>query len=123
MTNKKIKTASIIDINNIVRTVVRRAFSENTYLGPGRLAHGVGVGGVEAEGRSWGAVGDEVHPEEVEGSQGLRQAEERREENSGNLADIARDQEADEGLDCVCVKKKKWNFGFEGRGMKERGTR
>ena len=65
---------------------------------PGRLLHDVGVAGVEAQGGRGGAIGDEVHPEELHGDQALGKVQGGCEEDRRDLSDVGRDHVADEGL-------------------------
>mmetsp|Transcript_9492 Transcript_9492/g.19197 ORF Transcript_9492/g.19197 Transcript_9492/m.19197 type:complete len:511 (+) Transcript_9492:483-2015(+) len=63
-----------------------------------RLLHDVGVGRVEAERGGGRPIGDEVDPEQLQRDEALRQSEQRGDEDGGHLADVGRDEVADEGF-------------------------
>ena len=67
----------------------------------GRLVHDVKVGRVEPKGGGGEAVSDEVHPQQLYGDEGLGHAEGSREEDADDLADVGRDEVADELLHVV----------------------
>mmetsp|Transcript_27873 Transcript_27873/g.81931 ORF Transcript_27873/g.81931 Transcript_27873/m.81931 type:complete len:330 (+) Transcript_27873:165-1154(+) len=65
---------------------------------PRLLLHDPLLRRVEAQGRGGRAVGDEVHPEQVQRREHLGQAHHRGEEDGDHLADVAGDEVVDEGL-------------------------
>ena len=66
-----------------------------------RLVHDVEVGRVEAERGRGKAVRHQVHPEQLDGDERLGHAERRRQEDAHHLADVRRDEVADELLHVV----------------------
>jgi len=61
-----------------------------------RFVHDVQIGRVEPECCRRQSVGDEVDPEQLNGYESLGHAERRRQEDANHLADVGRDQIADE---------------------------
>mmetsp|Transcript_9814 Transcript_9814/g.26682 ORF Transcript_9814/g.26682 Transcript_9814/m.26682 type:complete len:384 (+) Transcript_9814:266-1417(+) len=63
-----------------------------------RLAHDVLVRRVEAKGGGWGAIGDEVDPEQLHRDHAFGNAEECSDEDGGHLPNVGGNEVADEGL-------------------------
>mmetsp|Transcript_32092 Transcript_32092/g.55853 ORF Transcript_32092/g.55853 Transcript_32092/m.55853 type:complete len:421 (-) Transcript_32092:271-1533(-) len=74
---------------------------DGLVLGARRPVHGVRVRRVEAQGRGGGPVRHQVHPQQVQRGQRLGQAQHCAEEDGGDLAQVAGDEEADEALHVV----------------------
>lgn len=75
---------------------------DETLVGLARgLVHDVEIGGVEAERGGGQTVRHQVHPQQLHRDQRLRQPQRRRQEDGHHLADVRRDQVADELLHVV----------------------
>ncbi len=81
------------------KTLIKSIVNRPVGCAPGRLGHDVEVRRIESEGGGWKAVGDEVDPKELNGDECLGEAEGGGQEDGDDLANVGRDQVADELCD------------------------